>query len=134
MTESDKKKFLDAAIEAAQCTYSPYSNFPVGAAALGESGTVWTGCNIENASLGLTVCAERTAIFNGVSHGEKCFKAIACACIKGDPAKPQSLMPCGACRQVMAEFMDNEALIIIGNQETIRTFTLAELLPMAFKL
>ena len=85
-----------AAVEAMKNSYSPYSKYRVGAAVIGESGKIYTGTNVENASYGLTVCAERIAIFTAVAVGEKKFKAIAIAAAGGEP--------CGACRQVMAEF------------------------------
>lgn len=116
--------------EAMQNAYAPYSNFKVGAAVLGESGKLYSGCNVENASYGLTVCAERTAILKAISEGEKKIRAIAIACSSGKPA-----FPCGACRQVMAEFAFAEDMnIYLVTDQGVETYTLAELLPHSFKL
>ena len=98
-TTPNLANLASAAIEASQRAYAPYSKFKVGAALLAEDGRVFTGCNVENASYGLTNCAERTAVFKAVSEGATRFKAIAIAGGVGDVA-----MPCGACRQVLAEF------------------------------
>ncbi|MFA6511730.1 MAG: cytidine deaminase [Patescibacteria group bacterium] len=131
----DPKELLLIAIQAAENTHSPYSHFPVGAAAVGESGTVYTGCNVENASLGLTICAERVAIFKAISSGERRIAMLACACINGDPNEPRTLMPCGACRQVMAEFMDDDSQVIISLGKTgSGIYRLRDLLPEAFRL
>jgi cytidine deaminase len=106
--------------------YAPYSRFAVGAAVRGASGRIYSGCNIENASYGLTICAERVAIFKAVSEGEKRLAALAVA---ADTAAPAS--PCGACRQVMAEFGINTVVMCNTKGERL-TVTLAELLPHAF--
>lgn len=113
------------AIEARRLAYVPYSSFPVGAALLTQTGKIFTGCNIENASYGLTVCAERVAIWKAVSEGETEFVALAVATNIGGS-------PCGACRQVMAEFALNMAVIIADLQQVHRIATVAELLPGAF--
>jgi len=101
----DLKNILaKAAVKAMQNSYSPYSKYRVGAAVLGESGKIYSGTNVENASYGLAICAERTAIFTAVAAGERKLKAIAIALAASDG--PQTgTGPCGACRQVMAEFM-----------------------------
>lgn len=119
--------------EAAEATHSPYSNFPVGAVACFEKDTVHRGANIENASYGLTICAERVAIFSGLMHRGSSPKllAIAVSCLKGDPSDPDSLMPCGACRQVMQEFASPETVILVDG---VGSFTIRDLLPLAFKL
>ena len=108
--------------------YVPYSKFPVGAALLAEDGTVFHGCNVENASYGLTNCAERTAIFKAVSQGVKNFKAIA---IVADTEGPCA--PCGACRQVIAEFCDGDMPVYLTNLKgDVQETTVRELLPGAF--
>ena len=109
--------------------HAPYSNFKVGAAVLGASGRMYSGCNVENASYGLSICAERVAIFKAVSEGEQEIQAIAIANSTGKPA-----FPCGACRQVMAEFAGDEMYIYLVSDEGVEKHTLAELLPNAFRL
>ena len=120
-----------AAIEASNRAYAPYSKFKVGAALLAEDGRVFTGCNVENASYGLTNCAERTAVFKAVSEGATRFKAIAIAGGVGDVA-----MPCGACRQVLAEFCPPEAPVrcVSLDGAITKDFTVGELLPGVFSL
>lgn len=109
--------------------YVPYSNFPVGAALLTDEGKVYTGCNIENASYGLSNCAERTAIFKAVSEGERNFNKIV---ITANTAEPVS--PCGACRQVLSEFCAPDMpVVLINNKGDQITTTVSELLPGAFK-
>lgn len=126
MTELEIQKLMDCAIKARENAYSPYSHFAVGAALLCEDGTLYEGCNIENASYGLTNCAERTAIFKAVSEGYIKFKALA---VVADTEGPCA--PCGACRQVMAEF--KIPLIIMGNlMGNIKIVTIEELLPFSF--
>ena len=126
MTELETQKLMDCAIKARENAYSPYSHFAVGAALLCEDGTLFEGCNIENASYGLTNCAERTAIFKAVSEGHIKFKALA---VVADTEGPCA--PCGACRQVMAEF--KIPLIIMGNlMGNIKIVTIEELLPFSF--
>lgn len=126
MTELEIQKLMDCAIKARENAYSPYSHFAVGAALLCEDGTLYEGCNIENASYGLTNCAERTAIFKAVSEGHTKFKALA---VVADTEEPCA--PCGACRQVMAEF--KIPLIIMGNlMGNIKIVTIEELLPFSF--
>lgn len=126
MTELEIQKLMDCAIKARENAYSPYSHFAVGAALLCEDGTLYEGCNIENASYGLTNCAERTAIFKAVSEGHIKFKAFA---VVADTEGPCA--PCGACRQVMAEF--KIPLIIMGNlMGNIKIVTIEELLPFSF--
>ena len=126
MTELEIQKLMDCAIKARENAYSPYSHFAVGAALLCEDGTLYEGCNIENASYGLTNCAERTAIFKAVSEGHVTFKALA---VVADTEGPCA--PCGACRQVVAEF--KIPLIIMGNlMGNIKIVTIEELLPFSF--
>ena len=126
MTESEIQNLMNRAIKARENSYCPYSHFAVGAALLCEDGTLYEGCNIENASYGLTNCAERTAIFKAVSEGHIKFKALA---VVADTEGPCA--PCGACRQVMAEF--KIPLIIMGNlMGNIKIVTIEELLPFNF--
>lgn len=109
--------------------YVPYSHFPVGAALLTKEGEVYTGCNIENASFGLTNCAERTAMFKAVSEGKKDFDYLV---VTGDTEDPIS--PCGACRQVLAEFCEADMPVLLTNKNgDIQETTVAGLLPGAFK-
>ena len=126
MTEQEIKNLIDHAIVAREKTYSPYSHFGVGAALLCEDGAIYEGCNIENASYGLTNCAERTVIFKAVSEGHTKFKALA---VVADTEGPCA--PCGACRQVMGEF--NIPIIIMGNLKgDIEVVSTEALLPFSF--
>ncbi|MBQ8691347.1 MAG: cytidine deaminase [Phascolarctobacterium sp.] len=123
-----KQELLNSALSARERAYAPYSKFLVGAAVLAKSGKIYTGCNIENASYGLTVCAERNALFSAVGVGEREFTAL---CVVGDTEAPIS--PCGACRQVMAEF--KVPCIILANLKgDVKEYTLEELLPYGFSL
>jgi cytidine deaminase len=122
---------VNAARTAAASAYCPYSNFHVGAAVLAE-GKIFTGANLENASYGLTVCAERAAAFAAVLDGFRRFDAVAVACVDAaEGSAPNLLMPCGACRQVLAEFAAPETLVVV---DRVGTFRLEELLPLAFRL
>ena len=125
----EKQELIREAIAARKRSYSPYSQFLVGAALLGSSGKVYPGCNIENAAYTPTNCAERTAFFKAVSEGERDFTAIA---ISGDA--DDYLYPCGVCRQVMSEFCkaDTFQIILVKEDGTYKIFTLEELLPGAF--
>lgn len=124
----DYKELLADAIEARKNAYAPYSNFRVGAAVIAEDDSIYTGCNIENASYGATNCAERTAIFKAISEGHKGIKAIA---VIG--AENEYTYPCGICRQVIAEFSTKDTKVIIGkNQNEYIVKTLEEILPGAF--
>ena len=130
----EKQELIREAIAARQRSYSPYSHFQVGAALLGRSGKVYTGCNIENAAYTPTNCAERTAFFKAISEGEKEFEMIA---IVGGPAKSARTdycPPCGVCRQVMAEFCDPKAFrVLMARTETdYRECSLEEVLPFGF--
>lgn len=126
MIEQELQKLIQAAIEMRKQTYSPYSNFAVGAAVLSNDGYIYGGCNIENASYGLTNCAERTAIFNAVSNGKRNISAIA---VVADTDRPCS--PCGACRQVIGEFKI-PCIIMANLKGEYKTVTLEELLPFSF--
>ena len=125
MTEVDKKLIAEAK-RVREFAYCPYSHFAVGAAVLGASGEIYGGCNVENASFSVTNCAERTAIFKAISAGEEDVLAIA---VVAESATP--VMPCGACRQVIAEFKIPH--ILMANLEgDVREMTLDMLLPGAF--
>lgn len=130
----EHKKLIQAALEARIFSYSPYSGFAVGAALLCEDGSVYTGCNIENAAFTPANCAERTAFFKAVSEGKRRFKAVA---IVGGPAEkePETLCsPCGVCRQVMMEFCcPQDFLVILGRADlSFEEYRLCELLPLGF--
>jgi cytidine deaminase len=122
------RELFEAAVKAREHSYSPYSHFAVGAAVRAKDGRIFTGCNIENSSYGLTVCAERNAIFAAVKEGVREFT---CLCVTADT--PQPVSPCGACRQVMAEFRIPEISLtnLKGDEKKV---TLEELLPYAFDL
>ena len=123
-------ELIRAAFKARSFAYTPYSHFKVGAALLAKNGMVYTGCNIENAAYGDTICAERTAFFKAVSDGRRDFRAIAVA---GGKDGVDACTPCGVCRQVMAEFCDCENFEIICNTEHgLHSFRLKELLPGSF--
>ncbi len=129
----DEVKLYETAVGMLQRSYAPYSGFHVGAALLCADGSIYSGCNIENAAYGPSVCAERVAIFKAVSEGKKDFKAIAIA--GGPGGKVKDLCPpCGVCRQVMAEFCDpDEFVIILGDGEgKLKEYRLGELLPLGF--
>lgn len=124
----DKNMLVEKAIEARSKAYVPYSEFQVGAAIITGNDQVYLGCNIENASFGLTNCAERTAIFKAVSDGQKEIKAIA---VVGDTEGPIS--PCGACRQVIAEFATEDTKIYLANLNgVVKETTISEILPGYF--
>lgn len=128
------QELMQMAIDARKYSYNPYSGFAVGAALLCKDGTVYTGCNIENASYSPTNCAERTAFFKAVSEGKREFQAIAIA--GGRENDLVVCYPCGVCRQVMAEFCDmKEFKVICGDSiEKIEIYHLEELLPKSFQL
>ncbi len=123
---------IELAAEAMGQSYSPYSGYKVGAALLCGDGTVYTGCNIENASFTPTICAERTAFFKAVFDGHRDFTAIAVCGGKGGQITG-TFPPCGVCRQVMREFCsDDFQIIMAGPNGTFETVTLADLLPYSF--
>lgn len=129
MNDQQVQALLDAAQQARSHAYVPYSQYGVGAALLTADGTVYTGCNIENAAYGPTICAERTAFFKAVYDGHRSFSAIAVIATGEQPG-----FPCGVCRQVMAEFCDGDFLIITANRDrsVVQINCLKELLPYAF--
>ena len=128
LTESQVLQLLESAREIRLRAYAPYSKYNVGAAILGDDGRIYGGCNVENASYGLSMCAERVAVGSAVSAG--CDKPIAIAVVTADGGSP-----CGACRQVFVEMNPDMQVIIAGaNAADYRTTTAAELLPDYFKL
>ncbi|KLU59626.1 cytidine deaminase [Peptococcaceae bacterium CEB3] len=125
LAKEEIEELIQKAQEAYQRSYVPYSHYPVGAAALFSE--VFSGCNVENASFGLTLCAERNAIFRGIAAGERSLRAVAVA-VPGE-AFPS---PCGACRQVMREFAEDCPVILINGQGKTKYISLKELLPESF--
>jgi cytidine deaminase len=125
----DPVPLVKAAFSARNMAYAPYSNFRVGAALLTGEGKIYTGCNIENSSYGLTCCAERVALYKAVSEGERHFQAMA---VVSDSAEYCS--PCGACRQVLAEFGDRLLVYMVNSTGEYTVRTLSDLLPESFRL
>lgn len=121
------KALAKRALLARKFSHSPYSRFRVGAAVLTSTGKVFTGCNVENSSYGLTICAERTALFKAVSEGHKKFKAIAIA-----SDEDGFTSPCGACRQVIIELAGNIDVILTKKNGEMKVIPMKELLPLAF--
>ncbi|CAA9565994.1 MAG: Cytidine deaminase [uncultured Thermomicrobiales bacterium] len=129
LSVEEARTLLAAASRAAAAAYVPYSSFPVGAAALTSDGAVITGCNIENASYGLTVCAERVAIWSAVAAGHRELRAVAVTA-----PKATGTTPCGACRQVLHEFapIEGELVVVLEGPEGPEQVALADLLPRSF--
>lgn len=124
---SEQEKLATAAKAARENAHAPYSNFKVGAALRAKSGRVYTGCNVENATYGLTVCAERVAIFKAISEGERGFDAIA-VCTDTEALTP----PCGACRQIIWEFCGDVDVILSNLAGRTETHKMAALFPLPF--
>ena len=121
-------ELIDLAVKTSENAYVPYSHFPIGAVLVTDDGKLYTGVNVENASFGLTNCGERTAIFKAVSEGERSFKELI---IYGQTEKPVS--PCGACRQVMAEFFEPDLPVtLVAKDKSTVVMTVRELLPYSF--
>ena len=121
-------ELIDLAVKTSENAYVPYSHFPIGAILVTAEGKIYTGVNVENASFGLTNCGERTAIFKAVSEGERSFKELI---IYGQTEKPVS--PCGACRQVMAEFFEPDLPVtLVAKDKSTVVMTVKELLPYSF--
>lgn len=132
-TDEQLQELVEKAVQAKGFSYSPYSGFQVGAALLCMDGSVYTGCNIENAAFGPTNCAERTAFFKAVSEGKTDFAAIAIAGGRTGEEITDYTYPCGVCRQVMAEFCKSDFRILVAkNKEDYRIYTLEELVPHRF--
>ncbi len=125
MTDDELRRLIAAAAAAREAAYVPYSHFAVGAALLGPGGRIFTGCNVENASFGLTICAERNAVAGAVGQGVRQFSAIAVVTGNG-------VTPCGACRQVLAEFNPNMTVIAADVSGQHQSYVLSDLLPAAF--
>lgn len=124
-----KQEWIDVAVAALDKAYVPYSHFPVGACLVTKDGKLYQGLNIENASYGLSNCAERTAIFKAVSEGERSFEHLV---IAGHTTKPIS--PCGACRQVISEFCEADMPVtLVGENGVTKEMTVEDLLPYFFK-
>ncbi len=132
MEQEMEKKLVTMAREARKNAYAPYSGYFVGAAVLTTDGDIYTGCNVENASYGLTNCAERTAIFKAVSEGARKLRAIAIA----GPEDGNPPYPCGACRQVLSEFAESGEMpvFVTTGADVYQTYQLKELLPYSFNL
>lgn len=128
--DKDIKELYDAAVEVKKKAYAPYSNFFVGSALRTKSGKVFAGCNVENSSYGVTICAERNAVFKMVSEGEHEISSIL---VIGDTEK--FLPPCGACRQVIAEFSSEDTNVIMCNKNgEFKETTVGKILPFGFSL
>ena len=123
----NRDALVTAAREVMKCSHSPYSGFRVGAALLGVDGRIYTGTNVENASFGLSICAERAAVFKAVSEGCTGFRA--CAVVTGTP---EPTPPCGACRQVLLEFGPDMKIYMAGRGDTVEEHDLRDLLPLPF--
>ncbi len=131
LPRSQAMKLLRAAAQVSRNAHAPYSEFQVGAALLTDTGAVISGCNVENASYGLTICAERNAIFHAVAVKKRKFKAVAIVA-----SGKQMPFPCGACRQVLAEFGSPEMVVLVAPRAKLADYlelTLGELLPHSFK-
>ncbi len=121
-------RLIEAAKEVRKNAYAPFSGFKVGAAVLAGSGRIYTGVNVENSSYGLTICAERVAVFKAVSEGERVIRAVA---IYTETEKPT--WPCGACRQVLLEFAEDDMDVISATGDSVEVKKLSELLPEGFR-
>ena len=128
----DGKTLIETAKEARKQSYSPYSHFSVGAALLTESGKVYTGCNIENATFSPTVCAERTAFVKAISDGERKFAAI--AIVGGYDDDRSVCYPCGVCRQFMSEFCDGDFRLFFADGDDIVEYSFDQMMPHRFYL
>ena len=129
MDHQQKEKLLSAAVQATERSYAPYSKFQVGAALLGKNDVIYRGVNVENASYGLTICAERSAIFGAISDGQRQFELIAIA-------SPGGVAPCGACRQVLHEFAPDIKILLVdtSGEKQVAELSLNMLLPHAFSV
>lgn len=133
------RSLIDEALKVRKAAYTPYSHYKVGAALLCNNGKVYTGCNIENGAYGPSVCAERVAFFDAVKNGERGFEAIVIVAGDENSEDLKFASPCGVCRQVMAEFCDDDFKVILpkvtaGEIEDVKIFTLDETIPFRFRL
>lgn len=131
----DEKELIKLALSAREKAYAPYSHYAVGAAVIGDSGKVYTGCNIENASYPAGICGERTAIFKAISEGERKITMIALVAAEETKTAPlpEYPSPCGICRQVMAEFCEQDTPVLLAKSEDdYNEYKLCELLPLSF--
>jgi cytidine deaminase len=124
---NDLSELIDSAVEAKKYAYCPFSGFPVGAALLSGSGRIYTGCNIESSSFGLTMCAERIALYKALSAGEKEFTSLAVA-----TDTRTYCPPCGACRQVLWDFCRDIKIVLVSREKSGKIYHLRDLLPNAF--
>jgi len=127
LDRNECERLIEMALEARESAYTPYSDFKVGAAVLTDDGKIFTGCNIENASLGATICAERTALVKAISNGKRDFIALAIVGKKG-----AYTYPCGICRQFIVEFGSHIKIIVAKTPGDYKVFTIEELLPYGF--
>ena len=128
-----KNELIKKATDAMKNAYAPYSKFTVGAALLSKNGKVYTGCNVENSSYGVTNCAERTALFSAIADGEREFCAI--AIVGGEKGEIAHFCPpCGVCRQALSEFCDEDFKIYLYNGKKIKEYKLSKILPLQFEL
>ena len=125
----DDKLLIAEALKVRKNAYAPYSKFKVGAALLGRSGKIYAGCNVENATYGATICAERSAVSKAVTDGERSFKKIAVVADMKEPCPP-----CGICRQILFEFSPNMKVIMVNLKGKTKIIELKKLLPSAFRL
>lgn len=126
-TDPMRQALIDAARAARERAHAPYSHFKVGAALRGNSGRIFTGCNVENATFGLTVCAERVAVWKAISEGERGFDSVAVV-TESDMLTP----PCGACRQILWEFCGDAEIILANLKGQVEAYRLSALFPKPF--
>ena len=133
MSTIDYEALLSKAAEARDSAYAPYSHFTVGACLLAQNGRLYTGCNVENASYGATICAERVALVKAISEGVHAFSAL--AIVGGDAGEAGTFCPpCGICRQVLSEFCEPTMPVVLLREGAVVVIPLGDLLPHAFKL
>lgn len=132
ISQEMKKNLTDMAVKVSENSYSPYSNFCVGAALLCSDGKIYTGTNVENSSYGGANCAERTAIFTAITDGHRDFEAISIIGHKRGENVNAFCAPCGICRQIMSEFCSDDFIVLLYDGENIAEYKLKELLPLSF--